>query len=77
MPPKEFFASSPSINTPEKKKFVYGLIGDKRVVTVDRYRGSRDGFKLADFHSRADNKGPTITLFTMTSGDIIGGITHA
>jgi TLD len=65
------------LDTPEKKKLVYELIGDKRVVTVLRYRGSRDGFNLIDFHSRCDNKGPTISLFKMKSGDVIGGFTTA
>ena len=27
------------------------------------YRGSRDGFETNDFHSRSDNKGPTLVLF--------------
>jgi hypothetical protein len=57
--------------------FVYGLIGDKAVMTFDRYRGSRDGFKFEDFHKRADIIGPTLALFTMSSGDIIGGFTTA
>ena len=27
------------------------------------YRGSRDGSKSTDFHSKCDNQGPIITLF--------------
>jgi hypothetical protein len=65
------------LDTPEKKKFVYEMIGDKRVVTVDRYRGSRDGFYAFYFHSRCDNIGPTISLFKMKNGDVIGGFTTA
>jgi hypothetical protein len=51
------------VTNPKDKKFLFDLIGDKSVVTVDLYRGSRDGFNYDDFHSRADNKGPTISLF--------------
>jgi hypothetical protein len=65
------------LDTPEKKKLVYELIGDKRVVSVLRYRGSRDGFKYIDFHSRCDKIGPNISLFKMKSGDVIGGFTTA
>jgi TLD len=41
------------------------------------YSGSLHGFTAKDFHSRADNKGPTISLFKMKRGDIIGGFTTA
>jgi hypothetical protein len=30
-----------------------------------------------DFHSRCDNKGPTISLFKIKNGDCIGGYTAA
>jgi len=29
------------------------------------YQGSRDGFTVSTFHSKCDNKGPTITLVTV------------
>ena len=29
-----------------------------------------------DFHSRCDNKGPTITLFKIKDGDCVGGYTR-
>jgi hypothetical protein len=76
-PSRDFFETSPSLDTPEKKNFLQGLIGDIAVETVDRYRGSRDGFYFEDFHKRADNIGPTISLFKMRSGDVIGGLTFA
>ncbi len=37
------------------------------------YRGSRDGSKSSDFHSKCDNQGPTITLFKNEKGYIFGG----
>jgi hypothetical protein len=76
-PHLKFCVTSPCLDTPEKKKFVYDLIGDIRVVTVDRYLGSRDGFNARDFHSRCDKIGPTISLFKLKNGDVIGGFTCA
>ena len=37
------------------------------------YRGSRDGTKPNDFHSKCDNQGPTICLFKNEKGNIFGG----
>ena len=38
------------------------------------YRGSRDGYRPRNFHSKCDNKGPTITVIrTGTDNEIIGG----
>ena len=39
------------------------------------YRGTRDGSSSRDFHSKCDNKGPTITLFKNEKGFIFGGFT--
>lgn len=41
------------------------------------YSGSIHGWKYFDFHSRCDNKGPTICLFKVKDGDCIGGFTRA
>jgi hypothetical protein len=37
-------------------------MGKKKFKTELRYRGSRDGWKSADFHRLSDGKGPTETL---------------
>ena len=37
------------------------------------YRGSRDGSKSDNFHSKCDNKGPTICLYKNEKGNIFGG----
>eukprot|EP00466_Bigelowiella_natans_P011718 jgi/Bigna1/42525/e_gw1.65.80.1 len=41
------------------------------------YKGSRDGFSAANFHSKCDNKGPTLTLVSvgegLKTGFIFGG----
>ena len=38
-------------------------MGNKKFRTVIRYKGSRDGWMVADFHRMSDGKGPTVTLF--------------
>ena len=45
-----------------------GLVGEWRLL----FRASRDGFAVAKFHTRCDNKGPTITI-VKSEGNIFGG----
>jgi len=40
------------------------------------YRASSDGLEAVDFHSRCDNKGPTVTVIKCTGGYIFGGFTR-
>jgi hypothetical protein len=40
------------------------------------YKAGRDGFKAEDFHSRCDNKGPTITVIKSVNGKTFGGFTN-
>lgn len=37
------------------------------------YRGTKDGFRMDDFHRKCDNKGKNIVLLKNTSGHIFGG----
>ena len=37
----------------------------RKFKTYLRFRGSRDGWKAIDFHSRCDGKGPTLSLFKL------------
>jgi len=39
------------------------------------WKGSRDGFGCATFHSKCDGKGPTLTVIQSTDGVIFGGYT--
>ena len=39
------------------------------------YRMTRDGPMAIDFHSRCDNKGPTVTIFKSSTGRRMGGYT--
>ena len=50
---------------------------DKEFDTVLKYRGSRDGFTSKDFHRLADGVKPSVSLFKMKSGMVIGGFTSA
>ena len=70
--------SSPLMDmTKEGRKFLFEAFRDSGLLTSLRYRGSRDGFTFKAFHSRCDLKGPTISLFKASNGDIIGGFTTA
>ncbi len=60
----------------KEKAFLIENIG-KQFDTVLKYRGTRDGFMKKDFHRKADGVKPSITLFTMKSGMVIGGFTSA
>lgn len=60
-----------------EKKYLYKLLGSKRLVTTLLYCGSIHGWNAKEFHSRCDNKGPTISLFKVKDGDCIGGYTEA
>ena len=53
-------------------------MGGKKFRTKLRYRGSRDGWKSADFHRKSDGLGPTATLFKIKDNQqCIGGFTSA
>ena len=39
------------------------------------YRMSRDGDSIRTFHNLCDNKGPTVSLYLLNDGNIIGGYT--
>jgi hypothetical protein len=52
------------------------ILGDLQFITDDIYRGSRDGWKAKDFHSKCDDATPTITLMRVKDGPCIGGFTR-
>ena len=39
------------------------------------WKGTRDGFKASDFHTRCDKKGPTVTIIKSQHDKIFGGFT--
>ena len=53
------------------------LFKNKIFVTSLLFRGSKNGFKFANFHSFCDLKGETLTLLKLKEGGIcIGGYTR-
>jgi hypothetical protein len=46
---------------------------DTEVTLSLLYRGSRDGFRAADFHAKCDGKDATVTIVKSTEGCIFGG----
>ena len=50
--------------------------GDHPKMTL-LYRASRDGWGSSHFHSKCDNKGPTLTVIKCTGGYVFGGYANA
>ena len=47
------------------------MVGEWRLL----FRASRDGFAASAFHSKCDNKGPTVTV-VKSGANIFGGFTE-
>jgi hypothetical protein len=63
---------------PKEKAYFKEIMGNKKFRTVIRYKGSRDGWMIADFHRMSDGKGPTATLFKIKDNNqCVGGFTCA
>ena len=45
------------------KIYLLSLLGNKKIATTIRYRGSENGWYYKDFHSRCDKRGPSMCLF--------------
>jgi hypothetical protein len=50
---------------------IFSVLGHKKFRLL--YRGSRDGFRSTDFHSRCDGHANTVTLISSTNDCIFGG----
>ena len=75
---KASFKDSVILSSDQRETLVNWL-KDSRAITNDSdnllYRASRDGWAASNFHSRCDNKGPTVTV--IKSGNyIFGGYTE-
>jgi hypothetical protein len=63
---------------PKEKAYFNEIMENRKFRTVIRYKGSRDGWKCADFHRMSDGKGPTVTLFKIKDNNqCVGGFTSA
>jgi hypothetical protein len=56
---------------------MHNLLGNKRLVTTLLYSAIYDEGDSKTFHSKCDNKGPTICLFKIDGGHCVGGYTEA
>jgi nitrite reductase/ring-hydroxylating ferredoxin subunit len=74
---KDFLLNSKCVTEKQQREFLHKLLGNKQLVTILLYSGSIHGWMAKDFHSRCDNKGPTISLFKIKDGDCVGGYTTA
>ena len=75
MPDKPFRESAIMTNL-EHRKILKGwlpeaMVGEWRLL----FRASRDGFAASAFHSKCDNKGPTVTV-VKSGANIFGGFTE-
>ena len=62
-------------NSKEDIEFLTGVLPQRKVETTLLYRGTRDGWSAAAFHSRCDNMGPTLTLVQTENKFRLGGFT--
>ena len=74
---EKFLENSKVATENHHKEYLHKLLGNKRFITYMLYRGSDHGWKYKHFHDRCDNKGPTISLFKIKDGDVIGGYSKA
>jgi hypothetical protein len=73
-----FLSSSQCATDPQQIEFLKGKLQkvlNKKFTAALRYRGSRDGWKAKDFHSKSDNLGPSICLFQNDENHCFGGFT--
>ena len=74
--PDEPFRESTILTNVDHRKILKGwlpevLVGEWRLL----FRASRDGFAASAFHSKCDNKGPTVTV-VKSFANIFGGFTE-
>lgn len=67
------FLESQILTSSEGRSFVSSLFSDTYGEVALLYRATEHGWQGRDFHSRADNKGPTVTIFKTNTGRIFGG----
>jgi len=78
---KTKFKDSLILKTDEHKNILSKWISEsnnnnKTIEFTLLYRSTRDGRYEDSFHSKCDNRGPTVTIIQSTSGHIFGGYTE-
>ena len=69
-----FNLDSKIINENEKynEKLKKWINPSRKIKAQLLYRKTENGYKISTFHELCDNKGPTLTLFRLDKGDIVG-----
>lgn len=71
---EEILNSSSILTSPASRNFVKSQLFTSPMGLVLLYRGSQHGMNPQNFHSRVDNKGPTLSIFrARETGAVFGG----
>jgi hypothetical protein len=71
---EEILNSSSILTSPASRNFVKSQLFSAPMGLVLLYRGSQHGLNPQNFHSRVDNKGPTLSIFrARETGAVFGG----
>ena len=78
IPTKNQFQESSILKNVEHRRILRGWLPPQQQEGTWRllFRASRDGFAANTFHSRCDNKGPTVTIAISINGFRFGGFTE-
>ena len=71
----EYFEESWILTNEEHRSVLNGWLSLQEGKWKLLFRGSRDGFQAETFHSKCDNKGPTVTI-VKRGNNIFGGFTE-
>jgi hypothetical protein len=69
------FFNGGSLLSEDQRKILIGFLDNTLQKTELIYKASRDGFDANAFHSRCDNKGPTLTIVRSNNNYLFGGYT--
>ncbi len=74
----DIFDKSNCAIDPKEKTYFKEIMENLKFKTAIRYKGTRDGWKAADFHRMSDGIGPSVILFKIKeNGHCVGGFTRA
>jgi len=74
----DFVANSAIIKDAKEAETLHGWVQEATKTNVKfelLWKGSRDGFKAATFHSKCNDKGPTVTVIKSEHNNVFGGFT--
>ena len=68
-----FIADSLIVTDASERNYLFDLVQFFGKISILLYRGSKDGWKYLDFHTRCDGKGATIVLYKTDKNKRCGG----